>query len=79
MTEFDCCLFNVLIVLFNKKCMQLFKCNSYDYALMKQGESSTKVKKWICRNLLLLLLFCFIIFIAKQQRLYSFLVKNDKT
>ena len=24
--------------------MQHFKCNSYDYALMKQGESSTKIK-----------------------------------
>ena len=30
--------------------MTYFICNNYDYALMKQGESSTEKYKWICRN-----------------------------
>ena len=34
------------------------KCNSYDYALMKQGENSTEIK-WICRNFVVVVFYYF--------------------
>ena len=48
---------------FLKICMQLFKCNNYDYELMKQGESSNGVVL-----ILLLLVFPTLLFLSQNNR-----------